>query len=202
MEAIYEAGYQSPSRVYDDGAKLGLSPRTYRSGAKGTTINYAIAKCGLGLVLVATTDKGVCCIQLGDSRKALEQELQKRFPLAEITEDSRALSEQVAEIVKVVENPRAHRCSLPLDIQGTAFQMRVWDELRKIPAGSTATYSEIARRINQPEAVRAVASAIANNKLAVVIPCHRVIGKSGELTGYRWGVERKRQLLESEVRRK
>lgn len=196
-EAIYEAGYGSASRAYEMHTKLGLSPGDYRRGGKGIAMHYSTARCALGLVLVATTEKGICCIELGESRLELESTLQKRFPHAVISEDEQGLKEKISVVVSYIDNPYEN-CAIPLDIQGTAFQLRVWNELQKIPAGSTLTYTEIAQRIEEPRAVRAVASAIAGNKLAVVIPCHRVIAKSGDLSGYRWGVERKRRLLDSE----
>lgn len=196
-EAIYEAGYGSSSRAYDMRTKSGVSPGEYRRGGKGIEICYSVAKCDLGLVLVATTERGICCVELGESKGEVETALHKRFPQAVIFEDTQELKQKVSEVVGFIGNPHKN-CALPLDIQGTAFQMRVWNELRKVPAGSTMTYADIARRIKQPKAVRAVASAIASNKIAVIIPCHRVIGKNGELSGYHWGVERKRRLLETE----
>jgi len=198
-EAIYEAGYSSASRAYEKRANLGVSPKDYRRGGTGLEIQYSIAKCNLGRVLIAATEKGICCIELGESVPELESALYNRFPNAAISEDTQALKQKVSEVVNFIGNPHEH-CALPLDIQGTAFQMRVWQELRKVPAGSTTTYSDIARRINKPKAVRAVASAIASNKIAVIIPCHRVIGKNGDLSGYHWGVERKRRLLDQERR--
>lgn len=196
-EAIYEAGYGSASRAYEMHTKLGVSPGEYRRGGKGIAMHYSVAKCALGLVLVAATEKGVCCIELGESKPELETALHKRFPQAAISEDEKVLKQKISAVVNFIGNPHEH-CAIPLDIQGTAFQLRVWNELQKVPAGSTLTYADIAQRIEKPKAVRAVASAIASNKLAVVIPCHRVIAKNGDLSGYHWGVERKRRLLNSE----
>lgn len=196
-EAIYEAGYGSASRAYDARSKQALSPGEVRRGGEGLHIIYSVAKCDLGLVLIATTSKGICCIELGESKQKLLDELCERFPHAAVSEDTQVLKKQVSDVVSFIHEPQK-ACAPPLDIQGTAFQIRVWNELRKIPPGTTTTYSELARRVKKPAAVRAVASAVARNKIAVLIPCHRVIGKNGDICGYHWGVDRKSQLLHSE----
>lgn len=161
-------------------------------------IQFGIEKCALGLVLVAKTEKGICCIELDDSSELLKEALQQRFPNATVSENYQALEAIIANIAKRIEN--SHECStIPeIDMQGTPFQLAVWNELRKIPTGTTVTYTDIASRLNNPQAVRAVASAIASNKIAVLVPCHRVVRKGGEISGYRWGVERKRKLLQCE----
>lgn len=198
-EAIYEAGYGSASRAYDARSKQALSLGEVRRGGEGLQIIYSVAKCDIGLVLIATTNKGICCIELGESKQKLFVALRERFPHAEISEDTQALKRQVSDVLSFIHEPQKD-CALPLDIRGTAFQIRVWNELRKIPPGTTTTYSELARRVKKPTAVRAVASAVARNKIAVVIPCHRVIGKNGDICGYHWGVDRKRHLLQRESR--
>jgi AraC family transcriptional regulator of adaptative response/methylated-DNA-[protein]-cysteine methyltransferase len=196
--AIQSAGFSSTSRVYEASReRLGMTPSDFRRGAEGVAICYAISRCSLGSVLVAMTARGVCAIFLGDDAKALEAELARRFSRAHIRRARKPIEQHIRAVVALVENP-SRGADLPLDIQGTAFQERVWRALRNIPAGTTRTYSELARVIGAPRAVRAVASACGANELAVVIPCHRVVGKSGKLSGYRWGVERKRALLERE----
>jgi AraC family transcriptional regulator, regulatory protein of adaptative response / methylated-DNA-[protein]-cysteine methyltransferase len=198
-EAIYDAGFNSSSRFYEStDARLGMTPGAVRRGGAGARIRFAVGEASLGTVLVAATDKGVCAIMLGDDPQALVRELQDRFPRAELDGGDPAFERTVAEVVGLVEAP-AQRLDLPLDIRGTAFQQRVWAALRAIPAGKTATYKEIARAIGQPKAVRAVAQACANNPLAVAIPCHRVVRSDGDLSGYRWGVERKRKLIDREA---
>jgi len=197
-EAMYEAGYGSSSRLYEKAsAQLGMTPATYRKGGKGMKIDYTIAECPLGLLLVAVTDKGICSVTLGDQGAGLADDLRAEFPQAEIARDETRLREQVNELLAHLAGQEPHP-NLPLDVQGTAFQKRVWEELRRIPYGQTASYGEIARRIGQPSATRAVARACATNPVALVTPCHRVVRENGELGGYRWGVERKRQLLEKE----
>ena len=197
-EAVYASGHSSPSRFYAGAAgRLGMSPSAYRKGAPGTRIAVAIEPCILGLVLVAATERGVCAIQLGDDAEVLRTDLRARFPLAEIVPDAPGLTALVAQVVGLVAAP-AGACDLPLDIGGTAFQQRVWEALRRIPAGATATYTEVARAIGEPAAVRAVAMACGANRIAVAIPCHRVVRSDGALSGYRWGVERKRALLKRE----
>ena len=199
-EAIYEAGYNSNGRFYEDSNEvLGMTPSTYRTGGVGALIHFAVGECSLGLVLVARSVRGVCAILLGDDADELKSELQARFPRAEIIGGDAEFEQLVSKVVGFVEAP-AVGLDLPLDVRGTSFQRRVWQALRKIPTGSTASYSDIARLIGEPKAVRAVAQACGANPLAVVIPCHRVLRSDGALSGYRWGVERKRMLLEREMR--
>jgi AraC family transcriptional regulator of adaptative response/methylated-DNA-[protein]-cysteine methyltransferase len=198
-EAIYDAGFNSSSRFYENtAARLGMTPGAVRRGGAGAVIRFAVGEASLGAVLVAATDKGVCAITLGDDPEALVRDLQDRFPRAEFKGGDAEFERTIAEVVGLVEAP-AQRLDLPLDIRGTAFQQRVWAALCAIPAGKTATYMEIARAIGQPTAVRAVAQACANNPLAVAIPCHRVVRSDGDLSGYRWGVERKRELIAREA---
>lgn len=197
--AIYDAGYNSNGRFYESSGRiLGMTPSNYRSGGANTRIRFAIGECSLGAILVAMSDRGVCAISLGDDPDALARDLQDRFPQAELIGGDSEFEQLVAKVVGFVEAP-ALGLDLPLDVQGTAFQQRVWQALREIPAGSTASYAEIARRIGAPKSVRAVAGACAANTLAVAIPCHRVVRNDGALSGYRWGVERKRALLEREA---
>ena len=198
-DAIYGAGFNSNGRFYarSTGA-LGMTPSAYRAGGRGAAIRFALGECWLGSILVAATGKGVCAVLLGDDPDALLRDLQDRFPAAQLIGADRAFERLVARAVACVEAPaRGH--DLPLDVRGTAFQRRVWQALRAIPPGSTASYAEIARRIGRPQAVRAVGQAIASNPVAVAIPCHRVIRTDGSLSGYRWGVERKRALLGREA---
>ncbi len=198
-EALYEAGFGSSSRFYEtSNAVLGMTPSAFRAGGAGTAIRFAVGECSLGPILVAESDRGVCAIALGDDPEALVRELQDRFPRAELIGGDAAFESRVAAVAGFVEKPGLG-LNLPLDIRGTAFQQRVWTALRAIPAGRTASYAEIAHRIGAPRAVRAVASAIAANPIAVAIPCHRVIRTDGALSGYRWGVARKRALLASET---
>lgn len=198
-EAIYAAGYASSGRFYDDAARtLGMTPRRFRAGGAGMQIRFAIGQCSLGAILVAATERGVCAILLGDDPAALLRDLQDRFPRAELIGGDATFELVVARVVGLVEQPRLG-LELPLDIRGTAFQQRVWQALRDIPAGATTTYSALAQRIGAPHSARAVAGAVAANALAVAIPCHRVIRLDGSLSGYRWGVERKRALLEREA---
>ena len=200
-EAIYSAGFNSSGRFYATSSQaLGMSPRTFRSGGGGESIRFAVGECSLGSILVAATDKGVCAVQLGDDPEALVEELQDRFPKAGLKGASPDFERWVAQVIGLIETP-AGGFDLPLDVRGTAFQQRVWEALRTIPPGSTATYSEIARRIGAPKAVRAVAGACAANAIAVAIPCHRVVRTDGSPSGYRWGIERKQALLELESKR-
>lgn len=197
-EAVFDAGYNSSSRFYANASeRLGMTPTAYRKGGAGTRIRFAAAECSLGSILVAATEKGVCAILLGDDPDALARDLQDRFPKAELSGGDEAFERWVAEVIGFVEAP-GRGLDLPLDIGGTAFQQRVWTALRAIPVGTTATYADIARAIGEPAAVRAVAQACGANKLAVAIPCHRVVRSDGSLSGYRWGVERKRDLLARE----
>ena len=198
-EAIYDAGFNSSSRFYEStAARLGMTPGAVRRGGAGAAIRFAVGQASLGAVLVAATNKGVCAILLGDDPETLVRELQDRFPRAELEGGDPAFERTVALVVGLVEAP-TQRLDLPLDIRGTAFQQRVWAALSAIPPGKTATYKEIARAIGQPSAVRAVAQACAANPLAVAIPCHRVVRTDGDLSGYRWGVERKRELIAREA---
>ena len=198
-DAIYEAGFSGSGRFYEGAAKtLGMKPRDYRAGGAGVTIRFAVGECSLGSILVAATERGVCAILLGDDPDALIAQLQQRFPAARLLGGDAAFETLVARVVGFVEAPRLG-LELPLDMRGTAFQQRVWHALRKIPPGETLSYAELARRIGAPRAVRAVAGACAANPLAVAIPCHRVVRRDGGLAGYRWGVERKRALLEREA---
>ena len=197
-EAIYEAGYNSNSRFYEKSSEmLGMAPDAFRKGGRGVTIRFAVGECSLGSVLVAASEKGVCAILLGDDPNELVKDLQRRFRKANLIGGDQDFERIVSQVVGHIESPRI-ACDLPLDLRGTAFQQKVWHALRKIPAGRTATYAEIAASIGLPKAVRAVASAIASNPVAVAIPCHRVIRTDGALSGYRWGVARKRALLGTE----
>jgi AraC family transcriptional regulator, regulatory protein of adaptative response / methylated-DNA-[protein]-cysteine methyltransferase len=198
-EAIYESGFNSNGRFYAKSSEtLGMKPGTFREGGKGATIRFAVGECSLGSILVAASERGVCAILMGDDPDVLAKELQDRFPKASLVGGNRDFERVVARVVGFVEAPQIG-LKLPLDVRGTAFQQRVWQALREIPAGATMTYAEIAKRIGAPRSVRAVASACASNAIAVAIPCHRVIRTDGSLSGYRWGVERKRALLKREA---
>lgn len=199
-DAIYEAGFASSSRFYDEATNtLGMKPSEYQNGGRGASIRFAVAPCYLGWVLVASTAKGICAVDFGDDPKMMEQSLRTRFSKAEFVDADPSLLAWVAQILAFLESPR-DPFELPLDIEGTAFQQRVWLALQELPPGSTATYSDIAARIDNPKAARAVAHACASNRIAVAIPCHRVVRSDGGLGGYRWGVERKRRLLEREAK--
>ena len=198
--AIYDAGYHSAGRFYANStAVLGMTPTRFRAGGSGAAIRFAVGECSLGAILVATTDKGICAISLGDDPETLVRGLQDCFPKATLLGGDRDFENLMALVIGFVEAPE-RGLDLPLDVRGTAFQQRVWQALRKIPAGSTASYTEVARRIGAPESVRAVAQACAANTLAVAIPCHRVVRTDGALAGYRWGVARKRALLAREAK--
>jgi AraC family transcriptional regulator of adaptative response/methylated-DNA-[protein]-cysteine methyltransferase len=198
-EAIYEAGYQSSSRFYEtSNDRLGMTPTAFRSGGAGAAIRFAVGESSLGAILVAATEKGVCAILLGDDPNTLVQDLQDRFPKAQIIGGDQEFEATIAQVIGLIESP-THGLDLPLDIRGTAFQQQVWQALREIAPGSIASYADIAARIGRPKAVRAVAQACAANALAVAIPCHRVVRADGALSGYRWGVERKRALLDREA---
>jgi AraC family transcriptional regulator of adaptative response/methylated-DNA-[protein]-cysteine methyltransferase len=199
-EAIYESGFNSSGRFYDSAdAMLGMVASRYRQGGQGEAIGYACGPSSLGTVLVAATARGVCAILLGDDPDRLVQDLRARFPKADLAEAEPQFSASVARIVAMVDAPAQNGAiGLPLDIRGTAFQRRVWEVLRAIPAGQTRSYGDIARELGNPAATRAVAGACAANALAVAIPCHRVVAADGGLAGYRWGVERKRTLLAKE----
>ncbi len=199
--ALYEAGFSSTSRFYENAAAtLGMRPSEYRSGAPGEPIRFAVVRSYLGPVLVAATERGICAIEFGPSANALRDRLRARFPKAKLRGPDPELREEVAGVLSLLDEPREGRPALPLDIRGTSFQRRVWQTLSRIPAGSTATYGEIAARIGRPKAARAVAQACAANPVAVAIPCHRVVRADGGPGGYRWGVERKKKLLERESR--
>lgn len=198
-DAIYETGFGSNSRFYASASDtLGMKPKQYVKGGVNTQIHFAIAKCGLGSLLVASSAKGLCAISLGDDPETLLHELQDRFPHADLVGGDRNFESILATVVSFIETPSAV-LDLPLDIQGTVFQQKVWQTLREIPYGTTITYSELASRIDAPKAVRAVASACAANTLAVAIPCHRVVRQDGSLSGYRWGIARKKALIDKEA---
>lgn len=195
---LYRAAAVARDRGFD-GTLLGISPA--RSGGAAAKMRFAVGECSLGAILVAASAKGITAILLGDDPEALVHDLQDRFPKAVLIGGDLEFEATIAKAVGLIETPAAS-LDLPLDVRGTAFQHRVWQALCEIPAGTTATYSEIAGRIGIPKAVRAVASACAANKIAVVIPCHRVVRNDGALSGYRWGVERKRMLIEREAHEK
>jgi AraC family transcriptional regulator of adaptative response/methylated-DNA-[protein]-cysteine methyltransferase len=198
-EAVYDAGFGSAGRFYASStARLGMTPGRYRRGGAGEDIRFAVGHTGLGAVLVAATDRGVCAIDLGDDPDTLVRAFQDRFDRAELVGDDPAFEALVAQVVGLVERPH-EQADLPLDIRGTAFQERVWRALRQVPAGTTTTYTALAGAVGAPGSVRAVAGACAANKLAVAVPCHRVVRLDGSLSGYRWGVERKRALLDHEA---
>jgi AraC family transcriptional regulator of adaptative response/methylated-DNA-[protein]-cysteine methyltransferase len=197
-EALYDAGFGSSSRFYEKAdAMLGMKPSAYRDGGRGEEIRFAVGQCSLGAILVAATSAGLCAITMGDDPEALVRDLQDRFPKAKLGGGDTAFERTVAAVVAFVEEP-GRGLDLPLDVRGTAFQQRVWEALRKVPAGQTVTYTDIAARLGRPEAVRAVAGACAANAIAVAIPCHRVVRRDGDLSGYRWGVDRKAELLRRE----
>lgn len=201
-EALYQAGYSSSGRFYEDADRsLGMKPQNYRDGGKNSTIYFAVGKFSLGELLVARSERGICAILMGDDPEELLADLQERFKRATFVGGDSDFEKVVAAVIAFVEAPAdpEKALKLPLDIQGTAFQQRVWQALQKIPAGQTVNYSDIAAVIGAPQAVRAVASACAANKLAVVIPCHRVLRMDGNLSGYRWGLARKQALLEREA---
>jgi AraC family transcriptional regulator of adaptative response/methylated-DNA-[protein]-cysteine methyltransferase len=198
--AIYEAGYGSPSRVYEGSPTGGMSPSTYRRGGAGMRIGYSAMPSPVGQVLVAATEHGVCSVKLGDNVAALVRDLRAEYPAAAIEPDRKPRSEWVKTIAKHL-NGASVSVDLPIDVQATAFQWKVWRALQQIPYGETRAYTDVARAIGKPRAVRAVARACAANPVCLVVPCHRVVRKGGEIGGYRWGVERKEQLLSREKRR-
>lgn len=196
--ALYESGYGSSSRLYENSNdRLGMTPAVYRRGGRGVSISYTIAGCALGRLLVAATRKGLCAVRLGDSDKELEAALRAEYSEAEMKRDDQFLGEWVGALVDHLGGKHP-RLELPLDVQATAFQLSVWQKLREIPYGSTRSYSEVAEAIGRPSAVRAVARACATNPVALVIPCHRVVREDKSLGGYRWGIERKKALLDRE----
>lgn len=197
--ALYNSGFGSSSRLYEHASgELGMTPATYRKGGSGMAIRYAVVSCALGKLLVATTARGVCAVRFGDSSRELAQELRAEFRFADIEEDVTGNSALVQRVVACVDS-HAVDPDIPLDIRGTAFQAKVWEILRKIPRGETRTYAEIAQAVHKPEAVRAVANACGANPVAVLVPCHRIVRSDGSMGGYRWGVERKKKLLETEA---
>ena len=197
-QAIYDSGFNSNGRFYENSTGiLGMTPTQFRTGAADAEIRFAIGQCSMGAILVASSKKGVVSILIGEDPEQLAHTLQDRFPKAHFIGADAEYEQLIAKVVGLVEAPTMN-VDLPLDVRGTAFQQKVWRALRKIPVGRTATYSDIARRIGAPKAVRAVAGACAANHIAVAIPCHRVIRTDGDLSGYRWGVDRKRALLDRE----
>jgi AraC family transcriptional regulator of adaptative response/methylated-DNA-[protein]-cysteine methyltransferase len=198
-DAIYDAGYRSNGRFYAESNRLlGMKPQDFRDGGAGASIRFALGRCSLGVVLVAASERGICAIYLGDDGETLMRQLQERFPKADLAGSDAAFAALLGQVIAFIETPR-RGLDLPLDIRGTAFQQRVWQALRDLPPGATVSYAELARRIGAPSSARAVAQACAANALAVAIPCHRVIRNDGGLAGYRWGVERKRELLQREA---
>lgn len=198
VDAMFEAGYGSSSRLYESASeKLGMTPAVYKKGGKGMEINFTIVDCELGKMLVARTEKGICSLTFGDDESELADLLNKEFPKARIRQSDAKLKDFVKAILANIKGTNK-TLDLPLDLQATAFQMRVWDALQKIPYGETVSYQEIAEKIGNKKAVRAVAGACAKNRVAIVIPCHRVVRSDGSLSSYRWGVERKKRILEKE----
>ena len=196
--AMYESGFGSSSRLYENvSEKLGMTPKTYAKKGANIKINYTITDCDLGKLLVARTEKGVCAVTFGDDSEDLAVNLFNEYSNAEIKENNASLKDYVEAILTNLQGANK-TLNLPTDLQATAFQMRVWDILRKIPYGETASYQQVAEKLGNKNAVRAVATACASNRVALVIPCHRVVRSNGELSGYRWGIERKKQLLEQE----
>ena len=198
--ALYDAGYGSPSRLYEQGAsKLGMTPATYRAGGRGVAIRWTLVDTVLGRTLVAATERGICAVELGDDDSVLEQKLREEFPLAQLERVEAGRDDFLAPRLRAVaERLAGGDAEVPVDLLGTGFQQRVWDALMKIPAGETVSYAGLAQSLGAPRAARAVASACAHNRIAVVVPCHRVIRGDGSLGGYRWGLPRKQQLLARE----
>ncbi|MDB5802608.1 MAG: transcriptional regulator, AraC family [Rhodocyclales bacterium] len=199
-EAIFDAGYNSNGRFYaESNDVLGMTPTKYRAGGVDAQIRFAVGECSLGAILVAQSERGICAVLIGDDADLLVRDLQDRFPRANLVGGDADFEKMVAKVVGFIEAP-ALGLDLPLDVRGTAFQQRVWQALREIPPGQTVSYTELAKRIGLPKAVRAVAGACAANAIAVLIPCHRVVRNDGALSGYRWGVERKRVLIDKEAK--
>lgn len=197
--AVYDAGFGAPSRFYDSAhARFGMTPKAWRDGGAGEAIRVTVAPCALGQVLVAATARGICAIELGDDAAFMLERFRRRFAAAQVADDDPALAALVARVVAQVDDPARPGADLPLDVRGTAFQQRVWEALRRIPPGQTWTYGRLAAEIGAPGAARAVGAACGANPVCVVIPCHRVVGADGRLTGYAWGTDRKRALLERE----
>jgi len=198
--ALYDAGFGSPSRLYEKASQqMGMTPGAYRRGGAGATIQYAIVPSPLGRLLVAATARGLCAVRFGEGASELERELRDEFSAADVRRDDAALQPYLEPLLASLRGENT-TIDLPLDVRATAFQKKVWDALREIPAGETRSYSEVARAIGDPTAVRAVATACASNPVALAVPCHRVVRSDGELAGYRWGIERKKKLLEQERR--
>jgi AraC family transcriptional regulator of adaptative response/methylated-DNA-[protein]-cysteine methyltransferase len=199
-EAIYDAGFNASGRFYATSSEvLGMTPGAFRSGGDKAEIKFAVGECSLGPILVAASETGVCAVLFGDNAKVLRRDLQKLFPRARLISGDKPFETLTAKVIAFVENPRVG-LDLPLDIRGTAFEHRVWEALRRIPAGSTASYADVAKQIGAPGSARAVARACASNRIAVAIPCHRVVRSDGSLSGYRGGVKRKRALLAREAK--
>ena len=196
--ALYDSGFNSSSRLYEHAAEeLGMTPATYSRGGRGVHINYTIVSSSMGRLLVAMTDRGVCAVRMGDSDSELEKDLREEFPQAQITRADSALRDPVQKILNHLDNNEP-RLDLPIDVRSTAFQRQVWEKLRAIPYGQTVSYGDVAKALGKPGAVRAVGRACATNPVALVIPCHRVVREDKSLGGYRWGLERKKKLIESE----
>jgi len=196
--ALYDAGFSSPSRLYENSTQqLGMTPGTYRRGGAGATITFAIAPTLLGRMLVAATDRGLCAVRFGESAPELERDLREEFHAAELHRDDAAMGRYIEPLLSNLRGENT-TVDLPLDVLATAFQKKVWETLRQIPRGETRSYTDVAREIGDPNAVRAVARACASNPVALAVPCHRVVRSDGDLAGYRWGIERKKKLLEAE----
>ncbi len=196
--ALYQSGYGSSAALYTKAvSKLGMTPNNYKTGAQDLIIYYSISNSPLGKLLVASTNKGICMVSLSDEEQLLIDALNQEFPKAIISKDNKYLYEQVKIILQYIKGQEPH-CELPLDVRGTAFQKRVWNELKKIDYGTTCSYEQIAKRIGKPKAIRAVANACANNPTSLVVPCHRVVRKDGSLGGYRWNLKRKKALIKME----
>jgi AraC family transcriptional regulator of adaptative response/methylated-DNA-[protein]-cysteine methyltransferase len=200
--AMYDAGFGSSRALYENAVdKLGMTPSAYKSKGKGMKISYTVADCDLGKMLAAKTQRGICSVTFGDKEKDLVDALKNEFSAAEITEDKSGLAAAVKSILNLLDG-KEKRMALPLDVQATAFQLQVWETLRKIPYGETRSYKQVAESIGKPSAVRAVARACATNPTALITPCHRVVRGNGDLSGYRWGVERKKEILAKEAAKK
>jgi AraC family transcriptional regulator of adaptative response/methylated-DNA-[protein]-cysteine methyltransferase len=197
-DAIYDAGFNANSRFYETSeARLGMRPGEYRAGGRNAEIRFAVGQCSLGAILVGQSRRGICAILLGDDPDRLVRDLQDQFPHAHLVGGDTGFEQLIAQVVGFVEDP-ALGLNLPLDVRGTAFQERVWQALREIPPGTVVSYAQVAERIGSPKAFRAVAQACGANPIAVAIPCHRVVRRDGDISGYRWGVERKWELLQRE----